>query len=164
MKVRARGPIGYCFPDRRFCGARKRSISAAIASFDRGVEPQRDECAYALGQRGEAGDARGVHRLQKRFARWVARRRADVHTSPGLMREPMLDQHQAVVAEEHLAVDEHRGRAETAARDQLLGVDPQLVLVLGAAIFLKNSSWSSPAARTMSRRTSSRLTSRSSPQ
>src|SRR6202023_1327378 len=53
-------------------------------------------------------------------------RQADV-----LMRQTMLDQRQAVVAEEHLAVDEHRGRAEAAARDQLLGIDAQLVLVLG---------------------------------
>jgi hypothetical protein len=43
----------------------------------------------------------------------------------------MLDQHQTIVAEEHLAIDEHRGRAEAAARDQLLGIDAQLVLVLG---------------------------------
>src|SRR5579863_5317889 len=87
-------------------------------AFHRGVEPQRDECAYALGQRGEAGDARGMHRY-KAIARRVRARAGP--SPPGLMREPMLDQHQAVVAEEHLAVDEHRGRTETAARDQLLG-------------------------------------------
>src|ERR1700691_1712698 len=43
----------------------------------------------------------------------------------------MLDQWQAVVAEEHRALDEHRRRSKTAARDQLLDVcaQPRFVFV-----------------------------------
>src|SRR6266849_8949263 len=44
--------------------------------------------------------------------------------------ECVLDQDQAVVAEEHVAVDENRGRAEPAAVDQFLRVGAQFLLIL----------------------------------
>ena len=102
--------------------------------FDRFAHPDCDERAHSLGlARAEVVAQIGWcltfrpmrHRKLRRTGRSFVQRAADSDC------EFVFDQWQAVVAEEHRALDEHRRRAEAAARDQLLdvGAQPGLVLI-----------------------------------